>query len=84
MAKAKRKTSKTSRSKKSNNTGMMRLLGLALMLVSGYVFWQLVSDTVTNGTAWWVKSLAASIVFLYSLYVFATGKADVSDLVQNI
>lgn len=82
MAKTKKKTSK---SKKSGNRGLyIRLLALAAMIVSGYYFWGEVTAIESGGAGWWTASLIESVVFLYGLYVFVTGKVDLSKFVSGV
>lgn len=81
-AKSKSKASRTKRQK--SNANSLRLLALIALLVSGYFFWGEVSATDTGGVGWWTAALIEAIVFLYSLYVFVTGKADLSKLVSGV
>lgn len=88
MAKTK-KTSKAKRPAKRSakapaRAGYLRLAALAGLVVSGYYFWGEVSATETGGAGWWAAALIESIVFLYSLYVLVTGKADLSNLVSGV
>jgi len=82
MAKAKKKAS---RSKKSNNNStLVRLVALVALLVSGYYFWGEVTAMEIGGAGWWTAALIESVVFIYSLYVFVTGKADLSRLFAGV
>lgn len=89
MAKTKKSSSKTKRapkrsSRQSSRSGYLRLAALAGIVVSGYYFWGEVSAIETGGAGWWAAALIESIVFLYSLYVLVTGKADLSKLVSGV
>jgi hypothetical protein len=84
MAKTKKKSTGRAVKRSKNEVLYVRLIGLVVAGVSGYLFWQSVSMTSTDGTTWWITAMVEAVLLLCGLYILTSGKAAIHELVKNL